>query len=868
MGMNAAQAAAQYVYVELAEGRITNRAIIRRVDEVDGWGRPERYATCFRATDYLKAWRNNHRNANGNPTTKGFDGPLWSDGYYTDHDGKNDAGEPDAGAALDETRAVVRKLEALGVARGAIDVWFTGGRGFHLRVPHTIFGGFEPDRRLPKRLKALDRLLNGKATEADARDDSVYSTLRLFRVEGSQHEGTGLYKVRLTVDELLSLGIDEIRALARQPRRPEDIPGYFPVDDDEWMPVDALVDLWQQAAEQVRDSEPTTRPPAAAKDARNRQTIAAIAAAWEHGQDNHNYILCIAGFLTGLTSAEHAEELLKAAAGQAADPTFQKADWKAEIERACQDSAAKRNSGEPIRGLPTLGQRYPALAAVLGALWPSSRLTTAADESSFGTFDTDPLQTAPGEWPTPDPIEQALPAPRLPLELFPIELAGATEDAAERIRCPVDYIAWSALVSLAGLIGRNAGIRPRLHDDWTERPVLWLVSIGPPSWLKSPGIDYGTRPLRRQQQRDREAYARALADWKDEVAQIREDNPKAKPSDLPPEPKMRRSITTDSTVEKLSDLLEPEVSRGLTVFRDELAGLVYDLNKYRNGSDRQFYLQAYSGGLYVVDRVMRGSKYIEDLLLNIVGGIQPEVARDIFTTGPDDGLGARFTAIWPSGPPAWETVDRLPSKAARDALDAVCDRLADADWQELLLIDDFKPQPYCQFSEEARDLFARWESELMGGLQAGEYTDRHEGRAGKYRGLAARLALVFHLTSWAAGRVVDPRYVPASTIRQVLDVMDTYVLPMERRVFSEYAVTPAATGGRRIARWLKGERRESFRVREIRRHHWAGLTEEQDVLAALDWLTTARWVREAARDKHRLGRPPVSFIVNPLIYVK
>ena len=53
----------------------------------------------------------------------------------------------------------------------------------------------------------------------------------------------------------------------------------------------------------------------------------------------------------------------------------------------------------------------------------------------------------------------------------------------------------------------------------------------------------------------------------------------------------------------------------------------------------------------------------------------------------------------------------------------------------------------------------------MTSLQAGSYADRHEGRAGKYRGVAVRLALAFHLINWGAGRVVDPRGVPASTMR-------------------------------------------------------------------------------------------------------
>jgi hypothetical protein len=290
---------------------------------------------------------------------------------------------------------------------------------------------------------------------------------------------------------------------------------------------------------------------------------------------------------------------------------------------------------------------------------------------------------------------------------------------------------------------------------------------------------------------------------------------------------------------------------------------VHDLNRYRAGSDREFYIQGYSGGSYFVDRIMRGSGFIPDLLFNIVGGIQPEVAQGIFASGPDDGFAARFLAVWPNGPPEWATVDRAPNKAARDALDAANDRLATADWSSLLHVDDFKPTPFCRPDVAGYDHFAAWEATLMTSLRAGEYEGRAEGRAGKYRGLAARIALVLHLVEWAAGRVIEPKILPFTTVKAATDLLDRYVMPMERRVFREYATPEAALGARRIAHCIVRERRERFTLREVRRPQWAGLTEEPAVLAALDWLVTAGWVREVARDTSRMGRPPVLFDVNP-----
>ena len=99
-------------------------------------------------------------------------------------------------------------------------------------------------------------------------------------------------------------------------------------------------------------------------------------------------------------------------------------------------------------------------------------------------------------------------------------------------------------------------------------------------------------------------------------------------------------------------------------------------------------VSCYSGGPYVVDRISRGTIFVPDLFLNIVGGVQPEVARAIFGEGPEDGFDARFLSIWPDLPREWRAVDRWPNHAAREALDRVNDRLAVQDWRRVL---EFEP---------------------------------------------------------------------------------------------------------------------------------------------------------------------------------
>src|SRR5438552_4036946 len=121
-------------------------------------------------------------------------------------------------------------------------------------------------------------------------------------------------------------------------------------------------------------------------------------------------------------------------------------------------------------------------------------------------------------------------------------------------------------------------------------------------------------------------------------------------------------------------------------------------------------------------------------------------------------------------------------------MDAINDRTSAADWRTELALDDFKPTPYCRLASEGQQLFDQWHEGIMTDLRAGHYQGRLEGRIGKYPGLAARLILVYHLIEWAAGRSPQAAVVTAETVASVLELVDEYVLPMEQRVYSAYAV--------------------------------------------------------------------------------
>jgi hypothetical protein len=471
------------------------------------------------------------------------------------------------------------------------------------------------------------------------------------------------------------------------------------------------------------------------------------------------------------------------------------------------------------------------------------------------------------DWPEPASLLGIPAAPPLDLALFPPELANVALDATARIQCPPDYVPWALVAVAAGLIGPRVGIRPRQRDDWSERACLWPVLIGEVSWMKTPAIQEAVRPLRRQEAIDHAVYEKEHAAWESACDEIRAATKRGQKPALPPEPVQTRRSSSDATIEKLGELMA--ASPGLTMVRDEIAGLVGSFNRYSKGeSDRQFWLECYSGGLYPIDRIGRGSVVIADLYVGILGGTQPDRARELFGEGPDDGFAARVTGIYPEQPGPWQEVDRLPDLEARKALEAVCDKLVGAEWGTLLKRTgvDATARPFCRLSVEAGRFWSEWHNTLMGRLRSGTWEGRRAGRAGKYQGLAARLALVWHLVEWAAGRVRDEDLasVPLWTLARVLELMDTYVEPMDDRLYGAFDQSVSAGGGERIARWLVKERPSSFTLREIRRHRWSGLGEPKAVEQAVEWLAAMGWVREADPEQ-RPGRPSARFEVNPAI---
>jgi hypothetical protein len=252
-------------------------------------------------------------------------------------------------------------------------------------------------------------------------------------------------------------------------------------------------------------------------------------------------------------------------------------------------------------------------------------------------------------WSEPRPIENTLkPVAPFDAELLPEILRDWVMDEADRMPCPPDFIAVTALCSLGIVIGARIGIKPKARDDWMLVPNLWGGVVASPSTKKSPAITAAMKPLSRLIFDARQQHEEAIQDYelsmmshlsradglKDKLKKAGKTTAgntdtvareiKKHQAEQPVAPVLRRYRTNDSTVESLGELERGNPS-GILVLRDELIGLLASIDRDGKEGDRAFYLEGWNGiDSFDTDRILRGNINIENHCLSVFGGIQPD----------------------------------------------------------------------------------------------------------------------------------------------------------------------------------------------------------------------------------------------------
>jgi hypothetical protein len=477
----------------------------------------------------------------------------------------------------------------------------------------------------------------------------------------------------------------------------------------------------------------------------------------------------------------------------------------------------------------------------------------------------------------PDPDLSILEDRRGTLPEFPVDIMPAFADwlvrASAGAGATPGHVAVPLLSIASSLIGTAR--RVRASRSWSEPMTIWSGVVGFSGTAKTPGLNVTTKALsfiennrrsqiaemRRAHEARVEAARAAQKKWKGEI-QAAVDAGRRVP-DMPveatdPGPFVEpRLFVSDSTVERLAVLLQGR-PRGLCLVGDELAGVFLNMGRYSGGSDREFWLQAWNGGSFVVERQGRPPVVLDHLLVGITGGLQPDKLVKCFE-GDQDGMYARLLIGWP---------DEAPYQPLSDDADELEPEFINAMLRlvNLPAEDDdgnFVPKAV-RLSPEALREFEQFRQFLH--VRKNAYEGREREWMAKGPGQVLRLSGTLSYLDWAMRGGKEPEEIQVGFLVAAVRLWREYFLPHSRAALRLIGLSDRHVDARKALRWIKAHGKREVSVQDIRRDALSHRLDADATQALIGSLVTAGWLREITATQSGPGRPARRWGVNPQLF--
>lgn len=229
-----------------------------------------------------------------------------------------------------------------------------------------------------------------------------------------------------------------------------------------------------------------------------------------------------------------------------------------------------------------------------------------------------------------------------PIDIFPTEIQNYIIRCNQTLDSSIDYMGCSMLWMLSVIIGNS--LRIQVKTGWTEAAATWISVVGKAGIGKTPSISNIVSPLVKANNREIRKFIKEKEKFDEYMAlekKERENTEKIK------QPVKTQFIVDDITLEALFELHE-ENKNAVGVFKDELAGWLKDMNKYRDGSDMQTWLSSWSGQSISLNRKTSRSAFVYRPLIPVLGGIQPGILDGFYTDeNKDNGFIDRMLLCYP-----------------------------------------------------------------------------------------------------------------------------------------------------------------------------------------------------------------------------
>jgi len=246
---------------------------------------------------------------------------------------------------------------------------------------------------------------------------------------------------------------------------------------------------------------------------------------------------------------------------------------------------------------------------------------------------------------------------QFPLDIYPKDIQTYILECKRTLDSNVDYMGSGLLWMMSLIVGNS--MRIRVKSGWDECGTIWVTVVGKAGVGKSPSVNNVIRPLISSNSREIREYQRRFKEW-DEYDKLTKKEKEIRPE--VPCPIKKQFIVNDVTLEALVELHE-ENPNAVGVFKDELAGWIKDMNKYRAGSDLEFWLSTFSNQPAALNRKTVKNTYVHSPIIPVLGGIQPAVLNQVFTDEyRDNGFSDRMLLCFPDASVEYYNENELDPK--------------------------------------------------------------------------------------------------------------------------------------------------------------------------------------------------------------
>jgi hypothetical protein len=229
-----------------------------------------------------------------------------------------------------------------------------------------------------------------------------------------------------------------------------------------------------------------------------------------------------------------------------------------------------------------------------------------------------------------------------PIDIYPQNIQDYILESNRTLGLSIDYMGCSLLWLVSVIVGNT--MRVEVKKGWVESCAVWLSVVGKAGIGKTPSISQMIYPLEKLNNREIRNYIKQYQRFVEYEKKTKEE--KAYSEEIK-QPRKTQFIVNDITLEALVEIHE-ENKNSIGVFKDELAGWFKDMNKYRAGSDLEFWLSCWSGKSVSLNRKTAKSSFVDKPHIPVLGGIQPSIF-DQFNTdeNKDNGFTDRMLISYP-----------------------------------------------------------------------------------------------------------------------------------------------------------------------------------------------------------------------------